>query len=344
MATLFPNDRFKGLLRYGLPMLHGLGWLLYVGMVVYVVIPRVSLPFFMGYQGSYLLSQAVAFYVAYLYTVPRLLARQKFILFWIFTLFLLIGLSVITVLFYNWMSLHTSGSEFQANPITFQKRTPVRFLGLIIVTGLALLSRLGTDWVTYRQQQTEREKEFVQIELDLLRAQLNPHFLLNTLNSLYALSLKQSPQTPEVIMKLSLLMRYLLYETADNLAPLSNELEAIQHYIDLQELRLSAPGAIQFTHTGPVETTQIVPFLLLPLVENMVKHGRLPMIIQVVVTDHRLTFHTRNGLRDHSALDSIGGIGLANLRRRLHLLYPSQHQLVSSTEKGFFQLELTLTW
>ena len=90
MAILFPNDRFKGLLHYGLPMLHGLGWLFYVSMVLYVVIPRVSFPFFVAYHGCYLLSQAIAFYAAYLYTVPQLLARQKFIPFWLVTLLLLV--------------------------------------------------------------------------------------------------------------------------------------------------------------------------------------------------------------------------------------------------------------
>ncbi|GAB4038491.1 sensor histidine kinase [Spirosoma gilvum] len=344
MATVFPNDRFKGLLHYGLPMLHGLGWLLYVGMVLYVVIPRVSWPFFIAYHGCYLVCQAVAFYITYLYTVPRLLARQKFISFWLTTLLLLISLSVLSIIFYNWMSHQAPVSEFRVNPLAFQKRTPARLLGLVIVTGLALFSRLGIDWVIYRQQQIEQEKDHLQIELAFLKAQLNPHFLLNTLNSLYALSLKQSPQTPEVIMNLSQLMRYLLYETGDEQIPLAKELEAIQHYIDLQELRLSAPKAVSITMSGPVATTQIAPFLLLPLVENMFKHGRLPMAIELIVSDRQLHFQTRNGLRDQSISDSVGGIGLRNLRRRLDLLYPSQHELVCASENGFFLVSLRLNW
>jgi LytS/YehU family sensor histidine kinase len=153
---------------------------------------------------------------------------------------------------------------------------------------------------------------------------MNPHFLFNTLNSLYALSIKGSPDTPEGIMKLSQLMRYMLYESGRGRVYLVKELEAIGYYIHLQRLRMPAHVPIAYEVQGEVGDKLIEPMLLLPLVENVFKHGLTHIAICLEVRDRQLVLRTRNSLRK-VPVGGAGGIGLQNLRRRLQLLYAGKH-------------------
>ncbi len=182
-------------------------------------------------------------------------------------------------------------------------------------------------------------------ELAFLRSQVSPHFLFNSLNNIYALSYKKSDKAPEAILKLSDLVRFMLYEKQEEI-PLSKEWEYVQNLIGLQQLRYSFPLQIETTVKGEPSSLQIAPYLLIPFVENLFKHARLEesgppvqMLLQVdgKQLDFSLTNTISNGQKDNS-----GGIGLPNISRRLELLYPGRHQLIITNNEQVFSIHLTI--
>lgn len=154
-----------------------------------------------------------------------------------------------------------------------------------------------------------------------MKAQINPHFLFNSLNNLYALSLRQAAETPDVILRISEMMHYLLYETNAEMVPLEKEIEMIRAYVAMHEMRGKSGEGIQFGTPGNLQAVMIQPLLLLPLVENVFKHGPSPIAIEVSLAGNVLRIYTENKLRA-AGPELSGGVGIANLRRRLALLYP----------------------
>jgi LytS/YehU family sensor histidine kinase len=192
----------------------------------------------------------------------------------------------------------------------------------------------------YQGQKTTHAlvKEKLQTELKFLKAQINPHFLFNTLNSIYSLSLHQSPQTPEAILKLSHLMSYMLYETGQKEVPLDKEITYLHDYIALEKLRSGDYVEVNFTVSGTTENVMIAPVLLLPFVENSFKHlsesdtGKGWIRIHIDVKEEKLTLTVENAA-DATASEAengkTGGVGLPNVKRRLALLYKDHYTLVS---------------
>jgi len=182
----------------------------------------------------------------------------------------------------------------------------------------------------------ERREAAVEAELNFLKSQIHPHFLFNTLNSLYALTLNRSPQAPSVVIGLSQILRYILYECDTPTVKLSKELDIIEQYISLERLRSDADLDIHLGITGVVANQEIAPLLLLPLVENAFKHGVQETVesrwinMQLVVTGTHLSFKISNAKPKSVPSKPMvpkGNIGLANIRKRLQLVYPNEHQL-----------------
>jgi two-component system LytT family sensor kinase len=184
------------------------------------------------------------------------------------------------------------------------------------------------------------------LELAYLKAQLNPHFLFNTLNNLYGLALTEPERTPDVVLKLAELMRYVLYESNETYVPVSQEIAYLSSYIGLEKLRHEGEVYINFTVTGPVHELHIAPLLLICFVENAFKHGMVtnaaqPIELHLVASGQNLTFTTSNGIvLQHK--DPAGGIGLASVKRRLVLLYPGRHHLAIEQEANTFRCVLAL--
>jgi LytS/YehU family sensor histidine kinase len=173
-------------------------------------------------------------------------------------------------------------------------------------------------------------------ELEMLKSQINPHFLFNTLNSIYTLSLKKSDQTPEVVLKLSDMLNYLLYECNASKVPLKKEIQLIENYNYLYKIRFGHRLDVQTIINGPVEEWEIAPMLLLPFVENCYKHGvgkdrKSPWIKMGLSVQHsQMTFQLENSktrIESPKKVTSNGGIGLVNVEKRLNLLYPGKHEL-----------------
>lgn len=207
------------------------------------------------------------------------------------------------------------------------------------------LLKLSKSW--YLLQQVEKEK--LNIELNSLKAQVNPHFLFNSLNSIYSQALAKSDQTAETVLELSNLLRYMLYEVGDDLVLVSKEVEMLENYIELQKLRVEDAAHVSFVVNGNLSETKIAPLLVFPLVENAFKHGLKGSSEDAFVkielnVEEQITFDVRNnmGQVDDMEQGKYGGIGLENVKRRLALIYPNRHQLEINALENEFQVKLIL--
>ncbi len=197
-----------------------------------------------------------------------------------------------------------------------------------------------------RQRESELLKEKVETELNFLKSQINPHFLFNTLNNIYALARKKSDETPEVVLKLSKLLRFVLYEAEAKLIPISREIEFLHDYIDLQKIRFGDRLDLTFKHQIDNAHQEISPLILIPFVENAFKHGasqsteKSYIHIDLKVREKILKLKVENSLETNSDIESEG-IGLKNLRRQLELTY-KDFELKNASKYGIHQAELKL--
>lgn len=217
-------------------------------------------------------------------------------------------------------------------------------------------ARFYWSWVVYGLlygfvanyvQQQRKARELIQSELSLLRSQVNPHFLFNALNDIYALTLTRPAEAPGAVMQLSELLRYMLYSSQSAAVPVADEISYLKNYIDLEQIGQAGRANIQTRFTGHLNGQRVAPMLLIPFVENAVKHGDLfrpdqPVMIALDVQAEHLTFHCRNAKRMGSK-DQTGGIGLTNLRRRLELEYAGRYELAIRDDDTTFDINLLLT-
>lgn len=193
---------------------------------------------------------------------------------------------------------------------------------------------------------TQMRTKKLSAELSYLNAQVNPHFLFNTLNNIYSLSLSQSERVPEAILKLSDIMRYSIREGQANKVPLSKEIEYIENYIALQQLKSNQHLMVTFNITGDIEGYHIVPLLLINFIENAFKYGvsnHFPCFvnIQISVKDNQLILLVNNKKMIAPEKEKIS-IGMHNTKRRLQLQYPDNHELAINDQKEFYEINLVI--
>ena len=222
-------------------------------------------------------------------------------------------------------------------------------INIIIYTLFAIFIRLAINWYDERRYSSELLLHEHRMELEFLKTQLNPHFFFNTLNNIYSLVYKKSDEAPAALMKLSDIMRYMLYESKSERVPLDKELEHLGNYLELEKLRLKDPEFIHYSVEGNTNAHQVPPMMLLSFVENAFKHGRKRVsnpgiTISISATDKRLRFVVSNYTIDNlpkPAKDEIG-IGMHNTRRRLELIYPGCHELKISQNSEMYTVTLEL--
>ncbi|QDK78112.1 histidine kinase [Spirosoma sp. KCTC 42546] len=217
--------------------------------------------------------------------------------------------------------------------------------------GIGLAFKIIEDWFVHEQERTALVSERNTAELAFLKSQVNPHFLFNTLNNIYSLAYTKSDAAPGAILKLSELMRYMLYDSngqsgGTGRVSLSKEVAYLQNYVELEKLRV-ANANVLFSIDGNTDLFRIEPLLLVSFVENAFKHGDLtdpnqPLVLDLSVRNGRLRFDTLNK-KINRQTDSSGGIGLANVQRRLSLLYPNQHTLHITNDPDTYACSLELT-
>lgn len=226
------------------------------------------------------------------------------------------------------------------------------FLLIFLVVSVSTLVKIVSDWIRHSRERQELQTRTMQSELRFLKSQINPHFLFNTLNNLYALTLKKDDKAPEIVIKLSEMMRYMLYECNEKRVPLQKEINYIRNYLDLEALRQGKNVRIDFEVNGKVTDQQIAPLMFIPFLENSFKHGLNHSItegfVKIVmnVDDQEVNFNIENSKADRLILPTrgkSGGIGLVNVRRRLDLLYPEQYDLTVEDAPNTYAANLLLT-
>nr|WP_295922132.1 histidine kinase [uncultured Dyadobacter sp.] len=293
------------------------------------------------------------FYFNSLYLVPKYLLTNRIFL------FILWGIAlVVLILLLSKVADHQLDVRRHMERIMPRHRGPKpRHLidGILLMTSLLVIGVSTTLAVIQRWQADARlrdavEKQNISSELALLKAQINPHFFFNTLNNIYALSFTHVELSREATLTLSRMMRYLLYETQHDTAPLSREFAFIDDYIELMKLRVRSTDNVIYTRDEPQQDYPIAPMLLLPFIENAFKHGidasqQSEIRIHAGLRDGVLTLHVTNHIFpvQHVADSENGGIGLYNTTRRLDLLYAGKYQLDISRDETANQYTVNLT-
>jgi len=292
------------------------------------------------------------YFVVY-YLVPKYLLAQKhalFFLYGIYTLVISVYLIILSIL-YGVVFLSEFSTQAAA-PLT--KSLPLIIVAVFLVVSVMVLislvfhhynSNLKTE--SLQRKVLETELQLREQQLRFLKMQIHPHFLFNTLNTIYGFALKQSKDTPEVILKLSNLLDYILYQVKKPLVPLCEEIAHIEEYISLERIRFKDTLFVDFNKINISETLQVPPMLFIPFVENAFKHGNiindsLTIYIAVEVIDGTLFFNIKNTVKKLENKKSTEGLGLDNLKSRLELLYPKRYLFNIENKNGWFEVNLSI--
>jgi two-component system, LytTR family, sensor kinase len=291
-----------------------------------------------------LLLNAMSFYVIY-FTFPRIVAIKNKIVVIMFSLALILVL-MITRLPIDWYFWKFFGN-LPEKEMVFQWAWAWNELRLVIITGIyAVLISFMIKAIETRKLRDELINQRQAGELALLKSQVNPHFLFNTLNNIYSLVYHKSDEAPEAVMKFSSIMRYVLYDSTAEKILLDKEIDYLKSYIELQKLRIKEPDFVSLNVECTTEGSFIAPMLLIPFVENAFKHASKeyhPGIIILLYSDkNQIRFEVSNFLqKEMQAIEKpFGGIGLSNIRRRLELIYPGRHTLEIKTENDQYKIKL----
>jgi LytS/YehU family sensor histidine kinase len=230
----------------------------------------------------------------------------------------------------------------------YSVQTVATTLFIVIFVGML---RFAKDWFEFEARKKEVENERLTAELNFLKAQINPHFLFNTLNNLYYLAFTQSPNTTEVIAKLSQMMRYMIYDSNYPQVPLSKEIEYMQNYISLERLRLNNTIPIQFEIKGNTEEVRIAPLIFITFLENAFKHGvsnnspKAWVNVSIRLQGKECIYQVENSKIPFANTETgeKTGIGLQNVKRRLELSYPGKYQLYVDDQPDRYSVRLNLT-
>ncbi|WP_053058451.1 sensor histidine kinase [Pedobacter sp. BMA] len=281
------------------------------------------------------------FYLNSMILIPAFFYRKKYLLYALFFVAsLLMAITIHALLFRNLLP----DLDFNLGR-TLWFNTPTFLLTIAASTAFTMVS----DRISEEKRVLQREQENMKTELSFLRSQISPHFIFNVLNNIVALVRLKSNELEPTVMKLSGLMQYMLYETDEEKVSIKTETEYLQAYIDLQKQRFGKKVSIETNIAIKSEFDEIEPMLLIPFIENAFKHGvgmiQNPQIfIDLKTEDEKLTFVVRNkySLDEHEVKDAASGIGLANVSRRLNLLYGNNHHLAVEKNDGWFNVNLTL--
>ncbi|WP_216823360.1 sensor histidine kinase [Niastella vici] len=228
----------------------------------------------------------------------------------------------------------------------FQKSLMAGLRGAITIGGIAASIKLMKHWYVKEQRNLQLQKENAEAQLQLLKAQVHPHFLFNTLNNIYSHTQNTAPVASQLVMGLSDMLRFMLYECNQPKVPLMKELKMIQDYISLEQIRYDDRLDVHVDLPAHTNNQAIAPLLLLPLVENCFKHGTSHMLeqpwlnLQVTLENNRMYVKLMNGKASEVAKNNHKGIGILNVRKRLALLYPGRHELSITDEEEVFIVNL----
>ena len=338
--------------RSSIILIHILYW--------FYIINQLLFPVYVGYPGDSgmvggdylkdvvisLFLNVLSFYAVY-FAFPHISGKKN--------IFLIAGIAVSMVIVImairlpiNWCFWKLIGN-LPPDELKFEWLWVWNELRLVVVTGIyAILIRFMINMFEAQKLRDELINQRQAGELALLKSQVNPHFLFNTLNNIYSLVYNKSDEAAEAVMKFSSIMRYVLYEAPDEKVLLDKEIEYLKNYIELQKLRYRQPGIVKFEIKGVTEGISIAPMLLIPFIENAFKHGskdkKPAVLINLATEEKTIIFNVINytGKNQKQAVNHISGIELSNIKRRLELIYPGKHVLDLREEDGRYKVNLLI--
>lgn len=331
---------------------HVLGWLLVL------LIPALLSPFSNERLNAFFLIQSLPFVLSigmfYLnlgVLMPRFLKKGLSLWFLILILFLALVLILRAETFV--FNLVTKANEFYfGGRPHFALPRPlalVTILMYVLMIGMSSMIVLRNDRRKEKELKQQIEFEKVAAELAVLKLQISPHFLFNTLNNIRWLARQKSDLTEDAIVKLSQLLRYMIYQAKNEKVPLEQEVAHLQNYIDLQKIRLTQPQCVSFICEGAIQGRMIEPLLFIPFVENAFKYGyrnegASDLVFKIKLEGDKLFFESHNTIFDDHETKGpdASGIGIQNVQKRLALNYPNQHDLRIHTEGGMYSVHLSI--
>ena len=296
-----------------------------------------------GIEFCYMVFIALSYYTTVYYLIPRFLNKNKYLPF-----FILFFISITIAAFLRAVVSYFITIYLYSLPAPdFTRLFPNSLLNIFIWTSILVAGKMIIDRIKNQQYLAEVEKERIKNELDFLKAQHNPHFLFNSLNSLYFQIDKANTDARGTLMKLSDMLRYQLYECDVDRINIDKELSYLKSYVELQRLRLGDNYRISFKQEEAVKGFEIAPLLIIPLVENSFKHVShftdKPNEISITLEykEGKFTYVVSNTIEE-VVNNSEGGIGLKNLERRLELLYPAKFELKTGVSENVFNAILQI--
>ena len=326
---------------------HALFWTAYFGSATVIALsnrPIHSWTYFLQLL-TFLPPDMLQVYLNIYLLIPFLLFRRRYVLYFSTLLICVFLHSALLIGLHRYYTHHGETGFNYVKDLT---------VGNFLIQGLNILSLIGLttgikflkDWMRQERQWQEKEKQHIQTELNFLRSQIHPHFFFNTLNNLYSLTVRKSDQAPEVVLKLSELMSYMLYESGTPMVALDREIANLENYIALEKLRFGSRLTLCFEKKGDTGFFQIPPLLLITFVENSFKHGlkgkmgRVRIDICLRVEKGLLFFNVCNPAGQEES--APGGIGLKNVRRRLDILYEGRYDLRLERTDDLFEIKLKI--
>lgn len=283
--------------------------------------------------------------------IPFLLFRRKYVLYFSILLTSVFLQAALFIWLHHYFTISGEKGFSYVMDLT-PGNLGIQSLNIFSLLGLTTGIKFIKDWMLQEQRWQEKEKQHIETELSFLKSQIHPHFFFNTLNNLYSLTIRKSDQAPEVVLKLSELMSYMLYESSVATVPLEKEIANLQNYMALERLRFGQRLTLCFEIKGNAGLVRVPPLVLLAFVENAFKHGlkdqmgpvRIDLYLEVQTA--WLTFEVSNPAGESEELGAEemvpGGIGLKNVGRRLDILYGSNYVLNIERTDNLFKVHLKI--
>ena len=294
-----------------------------------------------------------SYFVVY-YLIPKFLLTKKYIFFALYSAYTLVFSTYLIIVAILGSFIFLSDMEVKNMPPMSRNYVFILILVYLVVFIVSFISLLNHNFKTQTENKElqnkilETQLQIKSQELNYLKKQIHPHFLFNTLNTIYGFALKQSKDTPDIILKLSNLLDYILYQVNKPQVSLKEEVLHIKEYIDLEKIRFQDTLVVSFKSEDIPDYVQIAPMLLMPFVENAFKHGSLidgylKVNIKVHLVKDQLQFEINNTYLNDGVKSNKEGIGLENIKKRLNLLYKNNHELQINNSDNLYIVNLTIS-
>lgn len=328
---------------------HVLFWIFYLAFWVFIYEPSIGLLQAFEHALVIIALHGSASYFNNYYLVPVFLRKREYLQYLLSIALTVSFICFVHIVFLLWSDTIEDTEKHSLWSAEFFINDSISVSYTIIITMTLLFFK---RWFEKERLADKLEKLNIETELKFLKSQINPHFLFNSLNSVYALTLSKNDKAPEVVLKISEILRYILYEGGEKVVGLEKEIEYVKNYLELEKIRYGNRLQTELHIEGDLSGREIAPMIFLPFIENSFKHGVNSNVgntfinIKFEVTPRHLIFTIENNkpsVKLSERDDYQGGIGIENVKKRLNLLYPGKHQLTIE-ENDTFLVTLTILW